>query len=186
MRKEQIAVIALAAWLTIISIFMLLAQTFDIKIFLLLSIISFLIMLKLITPKYISPGYTRYTRYIIAAGIVLFGVIVALKVMEILDLEIGFLWNLHNCVLIYVHPGICVIGRLVSMCENLPAGTKNDRFSIYFSKNKIKSSNLFWSNHGYYCECKSNRHWYNSQFFMKDIIIPKPTLWIRFIRIWIN
>jgi hypothetical protein len=90
MRKEQIAVIALAAWLTVISIFMLLAQTFDIAIFLLLSIIGFLIMMKLISPKYIQPGYLRYTRYIIAAGIVIFGVIVALKVMDILGLEIGF------------------------------------------------------------------------------------------------
>jgi len=91
MRKEQIAVIALAAWLTVILIFMLLAQTFDIGIFFVLSIIGFLITLKLITPKYIRPGYIRYIRYILAAGIVIFGVIVALKVMEILGLEIGFL-----------------------------------------------------------------------------------------------
>jgi Ni,Fe-hydrogenase I cytochrome b subunit len=90
MRKEQIAVIALAAWLTVITVFMLVAQTFDIGIFFVLSIIGFLITQKLITPKYIQPGYTRYIRYILAAGIVIFGVIVALKVMEILGLEIGF------------------------------------------------------------------------------------------------
>ena len=91
MRKEQIAVIALAVWLTIISIFMLLAQSFDMGIFFVLSLIGFLIIVGLITPKYIRPGYLRYIQYILAAGIVIFGVIVAQKVMEILGLEIVFL-----------------------------------------------------------------------------------------------
>jgi len=91
MRKEQIAVIALAAWLTVITVFMLVAQTFDMGIFFVLSIIGFLIIMKLISPTYIRPGYIRYTRYILAAGIVIFCVFVALKVLEILGLEIGFL-----------------------------------------------------------------------------------------------
>jgi hypothetical protein len=91
MRKEQIAVIALAAWLTVIIVFMLVAQIFDIGIFFVLSIIGFLIIMKLISPTYIRPGYIRYTRYILAAGIVIFCLFVALKVMEILGLEIGFL-----------------------------------------------------------------------------------------------
>jgi hypothetical protein len=91
MRKEQIAVIALAAWLTLISVFMLLAHTFDIGIFFILSLIGFFFILQLITPKYIRPGYLRYLQYILVAGIVISGVIVALKVMEILGLEIVFL-----------------------------------------------------------------------------------------------
>jgi hypothetical protein len=91
MRKEQIAVIALSMWLILITFFMLLAQTFDIGIFFILSFIGFLIIVELITPKYIRPGYLQYIQYIRAAGIVIFGVIVALKAMEILGLEIVFL-----------------------------------------------------------------------------------------------
>ena len=91
MRKEQIAIIALAVWLTLIAVFMLLAQSVDLEIFFVLSLIGFLIIVELITPKYIRPGYLRYIQYILAAGIVIFGVIVALKVMEILGLEIVFL-----------------------------------------------------------------------------------------------
>jgi hypothetical protein len=91
MRKEQIAVIALSVWLILITFFMLLAYTFDIVIFFVLSFIGFLIIVGLITPKYIRPGYLRYIQYIRAAGIVIFGVIIALKAMEILGLEIVFL-----------------------------------------------------------------------------------------------
>jgi hypothetical protein len=91
MRKEQIAVIALSVWLILISFFMLLAQTFDIGIFFILSFIGFLIIVELIKPKYIRPSYLRYIQYILAAGIVIFGTIIALKVMQILGLEIVFL-----------------------------------------------------------------------------------------------
>jgi hypothetical protein len=84
MRKEQIAVISLAAWLTLISILMLLAQTFDIGIFFVLSLIGFFILVELIMPKYIRPSYFRYIQYILAAGIVIFGVVVAQKVLETL------------------------------------------------------------------------------------------------------
>jgi hypothetical protein len=82
MRKEQIAIIALSVWLILIAIFMLLAQTFNLEIFFVLSLIGFFIILEVITPKYIRPGYLRYIQYILAAGILIFGVIVAQKVME--------------------------------------------------------------------------------------------------------
>jgi len=91
MRKEQIAIIALAVWLTVITVFMLVAQSVDLEIFFILSLIGFFIIVKLITPKYVRPGYLRYIQYILAAGILLFVVIIALKVMQILGLEIAFL-----------------------------------------------------------------------------------------------
>ena len=91
MRKEQIAIITFTGWLTVITVFMLVAQSVNLEIFFILSFIGFLIIMELIMPKYIRPGYFRYFQYICAAGIVIFGVIVALKVMEILGLEIGFL-----------------------------------------------------------------------------------------------
>jgi len=90
MRKEQIAIIAFAAWLILISVFMLLSNTINFEIFFFLSLIGFLIIVNLITPQYIQPGYLRYFRFLLAAGIVIFGVIVAQKLMEILGLEIVF------------------------------------------------------------------------------------------------
>jgi hypothetical protein len=70
---------------------MLLAKSINLEIFFVLSFFGFLIIRVLITPKYIRPGYLRYIQYILAAGIVIFGVIVALKIMQILGLEIVFL-----------------------------------------------------------------------------------------------
>jgi hypothetical protein len=84
MRKEQVAIIALSVWLMLITCFMLLAQTFDIGIFFVLSLIGFFIILELLSPKYIRPGYLRYIQYILAVGIVVFGVIVVQKVTETL------------------------------------------------------------------------------------------------------
>ena len=90
MRKQQIAIIALAIWLTVIAVFMLLTQSVNLELFFVLSLIGFLVIVELIAPNYIQPGYMRYIRYLLAAGIVLFGVIVVLKVLEILGLEIVF------------------------------------------------------------------------------------------------
>ena len=87
MKKEQVAIIALAVWLTLIIVFMLLAQSFDLEIFFILSLIGFFILVELISLKYIVPSYMRFIRYILAAGIVIFGAIIVQKVMEILGLE---------------------------------------------------------------------------------------------------
>ena len=84
MRKEQIAIIALAVWLSLISVFMLLSQSFNLEIFFVLSLIGFLIIMELIAPKYIQTGYVRYIQYVLAGAIVIFGLIVVQKVLEIL------------------------------------------------------------------------------------------------------
>jgi hypothetical protein len=91
MRKEQIAIITFTGWLTVITVFMLVAQSVNLEIFFILSFIGFLIIMELITPKYIRPGYLRYFQFIRAGGIVVFGVLIALKIMEIYELEIVFL-----------------------------------------------------------------------------------------------
>jgi hypothetical protein len=84
MIKEEIAIIALAVWLTLIAVFMLLTQSINLEIFFVLSLIGFLIIAELISPKYIRPGYLRYIQDILTVGIAIFVVIVLQKVMEIL------------------------------------------------------------------------------------------------------
>jgi hypothetical protein len=84
MIKEEIAIIALAVWLTLISVFILLTKSVSLEIFFVLSLIGFLIIAELITPKYIRPGYLRYIQDILTAGIAIFVLIVAKKIIEIL------------------------------------------------------------------------------------------------------
>ena len=90
MRKQQIAIIALTMWLTIVSLFMLLRQPIDFKVLIVLWFMGILVIMALLEPQYVKPGYLRYIRYFTAAGIVIFVLIVALKVLEILGLEIVF------------------------------------------------------------------------------------------------
>jgi hypothetical protein len=84
MRKQQIALIALALWLSLVSGIMILMQGIDLEIFFVIGLIGILVIIQLMKQKFVQPSYQRYIRYFIAAGIVIFGLIVAHKVMEIL------------------------------------------------------------------------------------------------------
>ena len=86
MRKKQIATLFFALWLIIISCFMLIVGRFELALFFILGFIGFLLIIELIEPRYVKPGYLRYVRYLIAAGVVLFCVVVVQKLMEILGL----------------------------------------------------------------------------------------------------
>jgi len=83
MIKKQVAVIAFTLWLVIISLSMLLTGRFDVALFFVLGFIGFLVIVIFIEPRYVKPGYLRYLRYLTAAGIVLFGTIIVLKLLEI-------------------------------------------------------------------------------------------------------
>jgi hypothetical protein len=85
MMKKRIAVLALILWLILVIAFMVLAQTLDLEIFFVLWLIGILIIIELVSDASCIPGYLRYLRYVIAAGVVIFGAIVALKVLEILN-----------------------------------------------------------------------------------------------------
>ncbi len=85
MRKQQITIIAFAAWLTIVSACLILARWVDLEVFFVLCLMGFLVIVQLIQPSFIQPGYLRYIKYLIAAGIVVFGIIVIKRVMEIIS-----------------------------------------------------------------------------------------------------
>ena len=84
MRKKQMAAIALALWLTIVSVFMLLMQRFDLQIFFVLYLIAICVIVDLMEPQYVQPGCLRYKGYLLAAGIEIFGAIFVLQVMVLL------------------------------------------------------------------------------------------------------
>lgn len=88
MIKKQLAAIVLALWLTIVSVLMLFVERIDLVEFFVLGLIGILVIVELIKPNYVQPGYFRYMWYLIATGIVIFGVIVVQVAMETLGLVI--------------------------------------------------------------------------------------------------
>jgi c-di-AMP phosphodiesterase-like protein len=84
MKKKILAVIVIAIWLIIISIFMLLAWRIDLEIFFVLWLIGLLVIIELMDNRFSTPLYMKYFKYVVTAGILLFGWIVAWKVLEIL------------------------------------------------------------------------------------------------------
>ncbi len=88
MRKKQIAVVALALWLTLIALFMILNGRIDFALFFNLGFFGFLVIVELMEPQHFKPGYHWYIRILTFAGIVLFIAFIAQKGLEILGLEI--------------------------------------------------------------------------------------------------
>ena len=84
MKKKDLAAIILVTWLVVISVFSLLAYRIDLEIFFVLWLIGILIIVELMDTRFSLPAYLRYIKYLVAAGIVLFGGIVTQKVLEIL------------------------------------------------------------------------------------------------------
>jgi hypothetical protein len=78
------AAIALIVWIFIVLFFMILALQINLEIFFVLWLIGLLVLTELTDTRYTLPLYLKYVRYLIAGGVVIFGVIVARKVMEIL------------------------------------------------------------------------------------------------------
>jgi hypothetical protein len=84
MMKKHLAISALAAWVLLIIGFMVLARTLDLEIFFVLWLIGILIIVELVSDHVATPRYLGSLKLVIAAGVILFGVIVARKILEIL------------------------------------------------------------------------------------------------------
>jgi len=85
MKKKILAVVAASVWLVLVTVFMFLARSIDLEIFFVLWLIGMLVIVELMDTRFSLPPYMRYLKYIVAAGIVLFGGIVIQKVLEILN-----------------------------------------------------------------------------------------------------
>jgi hypothetical protein len=90
MLRKQLAAIILALWLTIVFVIMLFLERFDLVEFFVLGLIGILVIVELIEPTYVQPGYLRYVKYLIAVGIVIFGMVVVQVAMETLGLVFVF------------------------------------------------------------------------------------------------
>jgi hypothetical protein len=88
MRKKMIAVVALALWLSIISVLMILTERIDLALFFILGFIGFLVIVELMEPHYVNPRYHRYIQVLVVIGIVIFVVVIFNKLLDLLGLEI--------------------------------------------------------------------------------------------------
>lgn len=85
MMKKHLAISSLAAWVVLVIGFMVLARTLDLEIFFVLWLIGILIIVELASDHMATPRYLGVLKLVIASGVILFGVIVARKIMEILS-----------------------------------------------------------------------------------------------------
>jgi hypothetical protein len=83
--KRRVAAVVLIVWLLLVIFFMVLARNLSLEIFFVLWLIGLLMIVQLIGPSFVKPSYLRYLTYLIAAGVIVFAVIVAQKVLEILS-----------------------------------------------------------------------------------------------------
>jgi len=83
-QKKHLAAGALILWLLTVTFFMILSYHLDLEIFFVLWLIGILIVVELVDPAFSKPRYLHYLRYVIACGVIIFGAIVAHKVLEIL------------------------------------------------------------------------------------------------------
>lgn len=88
MSRKLIASIIFALWLTIVSVSMFLVERIDLALFFVLGFIGFIVIVELMEPYYVKPGYAWYIRFLIVIGIVIVSAIVAEKILEVLHWEI--------------------------------------------------------------------------------------------------
>lgn len=88
MLKKQIGIMVLALWLIIVSFTMLFLERIDLALFFVLGLIGFIVIVELMEPRFVKPGYLWYIRFLIAVGLLVVAAIVAQKVLDIIGWEI--------------------------------------------------------------------------------------------------
>jgi hypothetical protein len=71
-------------WMLAVVVVLALLGSLELELFFVLSLIGFLIVVELTAPIAITPAWRRRLPWLIAAGLVVFGVIVIRRILEIL------------------------------------------------------------------------------------------------------
>ena len=88
MSRKTISPIILGLWFTLVSVSMLLVERIDLALFFVLGMIGFIVIVELMEPHYVKPGYVWYIRFVMAVGIVIIAAIVATNILKIIRWEI--------------------------------------------------------------------------------------------------
>ena len=83
-RKMRLSSMVFTTWLMVIIVFMLFRQTFDLDIFFVLAVIGLFVVVVMIDTSSVQPMYMRRMKYVVATAILIFGYIVANRIVEIL------------------------------------------------------------------------------------------------------
>ena len=84
-KKALYSLIGLTVWVFLIILFMVLSYQINLEIFFVLWLIGLLIVTEMISDSTVQPLTIKYLKYFIAIQVVIFGMIVADKVLEILN-----------------------------------------------------------------------------------------------------
>lgn len=83
-RARETVVVVLVVWSLVVAAFMLLNRALDLEVFFVLVLIGLLVVVELVDTSTVQPGDVRRVKYVVAAGVLVFGWIVVNKVLEIL------------------------------------------------------------------------------------------------------
>jgi hypothetical protein len=84
-KKALYVFIALLSWVILIIIFMILSYKINLEIFFVLWLIALLVVIELVSGTTVQPENIRYLKYFVAIQVIIFGLIFAKKVLEILS-----------------------------------------------------------------------------------------------------
>ena len=84
-KKALYPIIALGVWVMLLLLFQVLAFRLDLEVFFVLWLIGVLVVAEMVDATTVQPRQIRYLKYFIAVQVVIFGAIVAEKVLEILS-----------------------------------------------------------------------------------------------------
>ena len=83
-KKTQAILLIMATWFVVIITFMALSAIINLEILFVLWLIGLLVTVELADSIYLQPAYMKVIKIITACGVFIFGIIVALKVLEII------------------------------------------------------------------------------------------------------
>ncbi len=85
MRKRNVASITLAVWMLTVSGLMSMLHIPDLKMFMATILVGFFIIVYIFHPVFSKPGYIRNIHRMTAVCMVLFGLVIVLRILELVS-----------------------------------------------------------------------------------------------------
>ncbi|MHC1570461.1 MAG: hypothetical protein ACXQT3_04385 [Methermicoccaceae archaeon] len=82
--RQRRFVYTLSAWMFVVLALMCLTHAFDLTLFFILMLIGFLVLVELMSPYHVAPKWLKRLSWIVAAGVIVFMLIVIKRAMEVL------------------------------------------------------------------------------------------------------
>jgi hypothetical protein len=83
-RKLRLSSVVFTIWLMVITAFMVLTRAIDLDVFFVLAVIGLFVVVVMIDTSSVQPRYMQRMKYVVATAILIFGFVVANRIVEIL------------------------------------------------------------------------------------------------------